>query len=135
MKRGAIQEWITALNHLEDTGRRCQKSAALSSALLTAPSRQLPLCHRWCTRGSCSGADPGPFSVLLGNRPAQRSPRSEPHTRGAPGQPAPPQLHGSPVVSAAQTESAVFGASHGCWAGLDLLRDPLSSQGMTLSPG
>lgn len=63
---------------MEDTGRRCQKSAPLVSGAPDRSSRQLPLCHWWCTRWSCSGADPGPFSVLLGNQPAQRSPCPSP---------------------------------------------------------
>lgn len=62
IKHGAIQEWITISKSLGAYSMRCQKSVALSS-----PS-PAPLGHRWCRGGSCSGADPGPFSVLLGDQ-------------------------------------------------------------------
>ena len=74
MEHGTIQEWITIFKSLGEYDMRCQKSAALSSELLTPLFHQLPFCHRWCWGGSCSGADPGPFSVLLGNQTRTEEP-------------------------------------------------------------
>lgn len=114
---------------------RCQESVALSSELLTALLHQLPFATGGVEAGAVQVLIQAPSLSCWAIRPAQTSPCSEPH-RGAPGQPTPPQLHGSPEVRAAQMESAVFGACHGCSAGLNLLRDnPLSSWGATPSPG